>query len=538
MFRSIRARMTSGFVIAIVIVMAMIGLALGWNARRTAENRAQLMLRNAAREVRIQLATGTDARDLARLIAARNTRPAPRRIEADIVVWLQRRSRNRSQRPNENASENASANADENERRSRSARRRPSAPEVDSPSHADSSPRADSPLSPSRRTLLAERWLRHENGEPFGVGEILEITSGGTRIIQGELPIRKDSTAWRTDDFYAGPLEVTVGLPWERVERVLNEQARNLWLLCLAVTIAAGLGAWALVGRTLSPIHRLSGQARQIAHSATVHNAPKLTLQAPSPDAEMRELVGTLNELLSAVGAAARAQEQFHTAASHELRTPLQALSGHLQVALSRPRDAETYRQTLEEARVQTQRLTDLVRDLLTLNQLHAASAQPPRETLDLVEVCDLALSPLQKNIDARGLSLQVLAPDNALEINCAPTHVEMLARNLLENAVKYAAANSEIKVELQDQAPQLQVWNATENAVESEPIEKWLQPFYRPDAARHSQTGGNGLGLAICQAICEANHWQLALSHVANGVQVAVSMNQNAKQSSASTCR
>ena len=367
----------------------------------------------------------------------------------------------------------------------------------------------------------ASRWARNE---------ILEISGGGTRVVQGDLPIKTNAAAWRADNFGIGPLEVTVGLPWERVERALNEQARNLWLLCLAVAIAAGLGAWALVGRTLSPIHRLAGQARQIAHSATVHNAPKLSLQSPSPDAEMRELVGTLNELLGAVGAAARAQEQFHTAASHELRTPLQALSGHLQVALSRPRDAETYRQTLEEARVQTGRLTDLVRDLLTLNQLTAASAQPSRETLDLVEVCDLALSPLQKTIAARGLRLQVLAPDNALEIHCAPTHAAMLTRNLLENAVKYAPSNSEIKVELQDQAPQLRVWNATENAEAGEPIEKWLQPFYRPDAARHSQTGGNGLGLAICQAICEANHWQLSLAHLNNGVQVAVVMPPNAQ--------
>ncbi len=507
MFRSIRARMTLGFVIAIVIVMAMIGLALGWNAHRVAENRAQLILFNAAREVRTQIATGTEARDLVRLIAARNTRPAARRLEADIVVWLQRRS--------------------ENERRSRFSRHReiaPFTPEIS----ATPSVKPPSVESPSmRRGQRAERWLRHEDGKVLGANEILEITGSGTRIIESALPIAKDA-AWRSADFNAGPLQVTIGVPWGRVERALNEQARNLWMLCLAVAIAAGLGAWALVGRTLSPIHRLAGQARHIARSATAPNAPRVSLQSPSPDAEMRELVGTLNELLDAVGENARAQEQFHAAASHELRTPLQALSGHVQVALSRPRDAETYRQTLEEARVQTQRLTDLVRDLLTLNQLTAASAQPPRENLDLVEVCDLALSPLQKTIDARHLHLQVLAPDDALEIHCAPTHAAMLARNLLENAVKYAPASSEIKVELQTASPQLQVWNAVENANENEPIEKWLQPFYRPDAARHSQTGGNGLGLAICQAICEANAWQLELSHVDNGVQVAVTMQQN----------
>ncbi len=514
--------MTSGFVMAIVIVMAMIGMALVWNARRASEYRAQIILRSASRDVRAQLTTGTDARDIVRLLAARNTRSSTRRIESDVVVWLQPRSRNRPPRSNDNENR-SSENGDEDSRRPR---RRSGSEVVDNFSSAP-------PLSPDRRALMGQRWLRSEDGKALDKGQIVEITSGGTRVIEGELPVRTNSAAWRATYFAFGPLEVTVGVPWERVERTLNDQARNLWLLCLVVAVAAGLGAWALVGRTLSPIHRLSGQARHIARSAGLHNAPQINLQSPSPDAEMRELVGTLNELLSAVGASARAQEQFHTAASHELRTPLQALSGHLQVALSRPRDAETYRQTLEEASVQTQRLTDLVRDLLTLNQLHAASAQPPREMLDLVEVCDLALSPLLKTIDARHLDLQVLAPDDAVAIECAPTHASMLARNLLENAVKYAPADSQIKVELQNAMPQLRVWNAVESVDnsganvtnDSEPIEKWLQPFYRPDAARHSQTGGNGLGLAICQAICEANNWQLELARIDNGVQVSIAM-------------
>ena len=117
----------------------------------------------------------------------------------------------------------------------------------------------------------------------------------------------------------------------------LNDQAILLAAFSVMMGGAATLGAWLLVGRTLSPYRQPvaagadgdgggSGQAR---------------LTAPSQDAEVVELVSTLNDLLTRQREANAARGRFYAAASHELRTPLQALSGHLELALQRPRTGE-----------------------------------------------------------------------------------------------------------------------------------------------------------------------------------------------------
>ena len=91
-----------------------------------------------------------------------------------------------------------------------------------------------------------------------------------------------------------------------------------------------------MVGRTLSPIDRLSRQAA----AASVESLD-VRLAAPSRDAEVVRLVATLNGLLQRLSDAAESRGRFYAAASHELRNPLQALLGHVEVTLDKERDRE-----------------------------------------------------------------------------------------------------------------------------------------------------------------------------------------------------
>ena len=109
------------------------------------------------------------------------------------------------------------------------------------------------------------------------------------------------------------------------------------------------------------------------------------------------------------------------------------------------------------------------------------------------------------------------------IEISAPSLHLEMLLRNLVENAVKYAASGSTIEI-VSERAPgaRLHIWNACELPAQSH-IEDWFEPFYRPDAARNSQTGGNGLGLSIVAALGRANEWQIELRQRDGGVEAII---------------
>jgi signal transduction histidine kinase len=92
-----------------------------------------------------------------------------------------------------------------------------------------------------------------------------------------------------------------------------------------------------------------------------------------------------------------------------------------------------------------------------------------------------------------------------------------MLFRNLIENAVKYARPGTEVRIRVRAAPPSLDVWN--EAAGETIPdTTRLFEAFYRPDASRSAETGGNGLGLAICKAIADADGWTLRLDATAAG--------------------
>ncbi|HEX2950655.1 MAG TPA: HAMP domain-containing sensor histidine kinase [Armatimonadota bacterium] len=347
-----------------------------------------------------------------------------------------------------------------------------------------------------------------------GQGQILQRTGGHLP----PWPLVRHDDDWRIRTISSGNSTLVLDYDWGKTEDDLHEQAVMLLAFSLCVVIAAAGATWVLVGRTLSPIGRLAQQA-----SAASTDTLQLHLDTPSQDVEMVELVATLNDLLARLGETVAAKGRFYAAASHELRTPLQALSGHLEVALSRQRPADEYRATLEEAHAQTRRLTILVRDLLILNQLDTATMPPLCETMSIAEICDRALRLCQPLVAQHDLHLHTALEQDG-EISVPPTHAEMLIRNLVENAVKYATPGGEVRVELKE-LPNLITVTISNSCA---PIANWdanalFEPFYRLDASRNAKTGGNGLGLAICKAIAIANGWQITLDHNGTGVTAIV---------------
>ena len=322
---------------------------------------------------------------------------------------------------------------------------------------------------------------------------------------------------WRTETLGSGGQTLIIGYPWWRTEAVLRSQAMLLSLLGLFLILVTGAASWALVGQTLLPIRLLSRQAQ----AASTDNL-RLCLVAPTQDVEVVELVTTLNGLLARLADTASARGRFYAAASHELRTPLQALSGHLELALNRDRDVCEYRSMLEEARVQTQRLTVLTRDVLFLNRLEIGSV-PASQPVELSELCERMFTTVQVMAARRQLTLRLSLSEEAI-VYAPPFHVEMLTRNLIENAVKYAPAGGEVTVSLKGGAglQRLEVFNTfpAEPKLDSEAL---FEPFFRPDASRNLETGGNGLGLAICRALATANRWSFEWRHDTDGIRAIV---------------
>ncbi len=328
---------------------------------------------------------------------------------------------------------------------------------------------------------------------------------------------RSDKDQWRIRTVRLGSDTVVIGYYWEKTELMLRLQALMLLALSLALFLAAMFGAWILVGRTLSPIYGLSMQA----DTASADNL-RIHLETPSEDTEIVHLVGTLNALMGRLAGAISARERFYAAASHELRTPIQTLTGYLELALMRERNSADYRAALEEAFSQSERLASLVQALLLLNQLEATPVRE-KEIVDINDSFYRWIAELIQLAKSRGLRFTV-RPSEAVFIQSTASHLDILVRNLLENAVKYAERDSEIQVciAVSPKGTCLNIFN------KCQPLPEWdeaklFEPFYRPDVSHNSVTGGNGLGLAICRAVAAANGWNLSLKQEGDGVSARV---------------
>jgi signal transduction histidine kinase len=365
--------------------------------------------------------------------------------------------------------------------------------------------------SPSWRTIELEQLAE---GKPFKDAQagilvrdlhqrVVFRSGANTPPVDLRTRSEKDQEKWRGSAKTVGDYHVVVLQPRKPPTQTLPDIMFGLSVIVIG---AVGGGAWFMVGKVLSPIRAL---ARQTSQASADHLSVRL--ESPSKDIEMRDLVDTLNGLLERVYETAEIKGRFYAAASHELRTPLQALSGHLELANSRKRTAEEYEAVVKESYIQTRRLIALVQGLLFLHQIDTRT-NSPQEPVNLSESCESALEMMYSLMKTRNLQLKDSFAQN-ITIEAVPSHAEVLARNLIENAVKYATEGGEIEITLKVENGQilLEVANDFPENVKIA-TENVFEPFYRDDTSRNSKTGGNGLGLAICRAVSNANGWTVSL--------------------------
>jgi signal transduction histidine kinase len=349
------------------------------------------------------------------------------------------------------------------------------------------------------------------------------------------LPWPLPERGWRSVTLAAGPDTILVALPTARLDRFQRRQALYFGLFGLSVLTIAGVGAWGIIDRTLAPIRVLAREAKSFADPdapsrPSAADAP-LALHDPSHDAELVELVATLNALIERVAAEGAAKGRFYAAASHELRTPLQALAGQLELALSRPRTADEYRSSLEKADTQARRLMDLVNSLLLLNRIEGADQAPESEQVDIAALVAEDLSQLAPLLEERGLRVENGLPAEALVL-APPAHADVLVRNLLENAAKYALPGTALRVGWAAPADRpgrvrLTVFNTLpdEGREAFDDLKRLFEPFYRSASARRAFPAGNGLGLPLVKAVADRNGWSIAPHLSPEGVTFRVEM-------------
>jgi two-component system heavy metal sensor histidine kinase CusS len=256
---------------------------------------------------------------------------------------------------------------------------------------------------------------------------------------------------------------------------------------------------WWIARIGLRPLQRLSEQARALRPKTLSQR-----LHLEKLPVELEDLTAAFNGALGRLEEAYQQLEGFNADVAHELRTPLANLIGGTQVALSRPRSAGEFEDTLQSNLEELERLRSIVNDMLFLARADQGEAATGLTAADVAHEVEMTIEFFEPLLDEKGASVAI---EGELRVQ-ATMNIALFRRalsNLLQNAIEHSAEGATLVVTITQREGA--IWIAVANpgkTIAALHLPRLFDRFYRVDSARHDagETHGHGLGLAIVRAV------------------------------------
>jgi len=202
-------------------------------------------------------------------------------------------------------------------------------------------------------------------------------------------------------------------------------------------------------------------------------------------------------------------RQDFVANVSHEIKTPITAIKGFVETlrdgGVKEPEDAERFLLIIEK---HVDRLTSLIEDLLSLSRIEedVETKQIVLEEGNIKDVLMTAIQVCQVKAGPKNIRV-ILSCSEDLKAKINPPLLEQAVVNLLDNAIKYSEAESEVQVEAKRVDGKILI-NVRDNGcgIDGKHLSRLFERFYRVDKARSRKMGGTGLGLAIVKHITQAH--------------------------------
>lgn len=306
------------------------------------------------------------------------------------------------------------------------------------------------------------------------------------------------------------PVTILYAAPIDHLWHEIVEAATFYLLVGLfLLAVTAGLMIL-LLRRVLQPIQELAIQAASVSMTSLRFEAPPSALAL----SELQPLAQTLSTTVDSLRQAFEKEHQFVSDAAHELKTAVAVVRSTIQVLMLKSRSLAEYVDGLERLLVDNNRVEDLVSQMLQLGGIEGARQS------------DLVATDISRSVHRAVENLRIFAEEHTIDLLTSIAdditvrlplgQAETLVSNLVVNAVQYSICGSTVEISLvrRDNSAVLQVRD------EGAGISPDAQPhvfdrFYREDASRSRDTGGAGLGLAICKSIVDKSGGSISIESV-----------------------
>lgn len=310
-------------------------------------------------------------------------------------------------------------------------------------------------------------------------------TSSGERIM---------SVCVMLPDNEAGFAAIRLVSSLEKIDRQVSAIAIVLVTICLAILFLMFLSGLYFVKSIVIPVRQIGSTARRYAMGDFSVRITKKN------DDEIGELCDIVNHMASELALSESMKNEFISSVSHELRTPLTAIKGWAETIGSMPEDAETVTKGMRVIGSESERLSQMVEELLDFSRMQNGRFSLTKTTMDiLAELGDAVLIYTEK---AKRESIEVIydEPDMLPFVYGDKNRLRQVFINVIDNAIKYSDKGDVVSIQasMSDEEHIEVDVSDTGCGISEQDLPKVKTKFFKANHTRR----GSGIGLAVADEI------------------------------------
>lgn len=223
---------------------------------------------------------------------------------------------------------------------------------------------------------------------------------------------------------------------------------------------------------------------------------------------EIGRLATSLNIMASELSRSEENQKKFIANVSHDFRSPLTSIKGYLEAMVDGTIPPELHEKYINIVLNETERLTKLTNNLLSLNNLNTKGMVLEISDFDINSVIKNTVATFEGSCKQKQLRFKLVLTGKTLFVHADEEKIKQVLYNLIDNAIKFSNNNSSIKIETTEKNETVFVSVKDSGiGIPKESQKLIFDRFYKTDLSRGKDKKGTGLGLSITKEIINAHH-------------------------------
>lgn len=289
----------------------------------------------------------------------------------------------------------------------------------------------------------------------------------------------------------------------------IDKQLINIWaiiglLLIVFISFVVTSGAF-FINSIIKPVRKINETASKIAKGDF-----NVSIDKYKYDDEIGQLCDTINNMAYEIGETERMKNEFISTVSHELRTPLTAIKGWGEtIRSSKDNDGELIEKGINVIVNESERLTDLVEELLDFSRMESGKMTLKTEKIDIVKELFEVLEVFKERSNREGIDLITDIPYNSISLAGDKNRLKQVFVNVIDNSFKYNKKGGYVKVSLECSNSDVKVIIADNGCgISKNDLPRVKERFYKAN----NSARGSGIGLAVTDEIIKLHNGEMII--------------------------